>query len=658
MKNTLVFLFAYFTVFLSFAQNPCSSAAFDLGTDTTLNCAENYTIHAPVGFDSYQWGTGETIDSISVSQSGTYNCTANLLGTNVVINGDFSSGNTGFQSDYVVGTGGSWGQLSLEGTYAVTSNSNNVHTNFASCFDHTSGNSSGSMMAINGSSVANIEIWRQTINVQPNTEYQFSTWGMTVTPDNPGQLKFSINGTQVGNMMQLSSTLCNWQEFHTTWNSGSATTAVIAIVNLQTATSGNDFAIDDIAFQPICSYQDSIMVTMPPFPQITVSPTQTICSGDTIDITAQSTSAITNYSWNAGTYAGATISVHPMTQETYTVVGTDDNGCNSQPEDVVVNVNPLPVITMQGQDTVCAETQTVIHAQSSIPNSSFDWKYNHSSSNSLVITPSASSDYVLQITSPLGCAQTDTFHITTFGPLDVTISGDTVLCDGDQSILHATSNLSNTQFVWQPSNMNANVLQVTTSDTGWVYLKGTQPECGTKIDSVRITIGQSPVITAPQNDTLCLGDAVTVSATSDVPGAIITWMPSGAKGDKQTLSPQMTAQYYVQANDGNCYSEIDSFLIVVHQLCDLKVPNVFTPNGDGTNDYFHLIQSEGIKTLNCVIINRWGNQVNEFNIPGFQWDGENRQGNKVDDGVYFYKIKATLANGRELTKSGYVHLIK
>src|SRR5690606_8896089 len=153
---------------------------------------------------------------ITVSQPGTYWCISTDTLGNVVVNGDFSQGQTGFQSDYVPGTGGSFGLLSLEGTYAVTSNSNNVHTNFAFCYDHTQGNASGSMLVVNGASAASQNVWRQIVNVQPNTTYIFSIWAMSVVSSNPGQLLFSVNGIPLGNTFTLSPTTCLWQQYSVT----------------------------------------------------------------------------------------------------------------------------------------------------------------------------------------------------------------------------------------------------------------------------------------------------------------------------------------------------------------------------------------------------------------------------------------------------------
>ncbi|MEZ4906990.1 MAG: hypothetical protein R2771_04975 [Saprospiraceae bacterium] len=67
--------------------------------------------------------------------------------------------------------------MSHEGTYSVTSNPNNVHTNFVNMYDHTEGNSSGLMMVVNGDTHPNTIVWQQDISVTPNKWYDFSAWG-------------------------------------------------------------------------------------------------------------------------------------------------------------------------------------------------------------------------------------------------------------------------------------------------------------------------------------------------------------------------------------------------------------------------------------------------------------------------------------------------
>jgi hypothetical protein len=166
------------------------------------------------------------------------------ISSNIVTNSNFQSGNTGFSSSYVY----SAGNLVTEGKYDVNTNPRNDHANFSICGDHTSG--SGNMMVINAATVAGVSVWCQTVAVNINTTYTFSTWIASVHTSNPAILQFSINGVNLGSPFTASSTTCNWQQFCETWDSNGNTSATICIVNQNTAAGGNDFALDDIQMGP------------------------------------------------------------------------------------------------------------------------------------------------------------------------------------------------------------------------------------------------------------------------------------------------------------------------------------------------------------------------------------------------------------------------
>jgi len=193
--------------------------------------------------------------------SGSYQVTVTALSTdNLIVNGDFSAGATGFTSDYIPGTGGAFGLLSLEGQYAVSTNPLLTHTNFANCNDHSPG--TGNMMVVNGAGVANQNVWCQDVSVAPNTNYGFSAWIASVVASSPAQLQFSVNGVIIGGTFNASPATCNWTEFFQVWNSGPTGLAQICIVNQNTALSGNDFAIDDIFFSEVCEATASVNVTL------------------------------------------------------------------------------------------------------------------------------------------------------------------------------------------------------------------------------------------------------------------------------------------------------------------------------------------------------------------------------------------------------------
>lgn len=111
----------------------------------------------------------------------------------------------------------------------------------------------------------------------------------------------------------------------------------------------------------------------------------------------------------------------------------------------------------------------------------------------------------------------------------------------------------------------------------------------------------------------------------------------------------------LSATNGNC---TDTMSVVIHVESDsfIFAPNFFSPNNDGSNDFFQLISYQGITSLTCVILNSWGNVMAEFNSPDFAWDGTNQAGNLASDGVYFYNIFATGSDGQEYNLQGFFHL--
>lgn len=232
------------------AANAAPTTACSLTDATVSQCTSSMVLNVDAGYTNYTWSTGATSNSITVTTSGTYWWETVRYDEDAVVNGDFentSNHYTGFTSSYTKNTS----SLVGEGTYAVLKDAHSEHSSFATFNDHTKNDGTGYMMVVNGSSTANVTVWSESISVQTNTTYVFSVWGTSVTTASPGILNFSINGTLLGNIT-LTSTLGSWQNFTVRWSSGSSTTATIGIVNQNTASSGNDFALDDISFAPVC----------------------------------------------------------------------------------------------------------------------------------------------------------------------------------------------------------------------------------------------------------------------------------------------------------------------------------------------------------------------------------------------------------------------
>lgn len=241
-------------------------AVCNLSADETIKvCARSVDLNVDPGEENFTWNTGAKTSSITVSESGNYWWEVVSLARNTVTNSFFSSGNAGVSSSYTyvapTASTGPFGAVTQDGTYTVTTSPSIGQSLFKTFGDHTSG--SGGMMVVNGASKPEVMIWNQNITVEPNTSYVFSIWGASATAGNPGKLAFSINGKQIGNI-QLSSATGYWQNFTVYWTSNTDTQAAIAIVNKNTASNGNDFALDDIVFAPVC--RKNFAVTLDPKP--------------------------------------------------------------------------------------------------------------------------------------------------------------------------------------------------------------------------------------------------------------------------------------------------------------------------------------------------------------------------------------------------------
>jgi gliding motility-associated-like protein len=88
------------------------------------------------------------------------------------------------------------------------------------------------------------------------------------------------------------------------------------------------------------------------------------------------------------------------------------------------------------------------------------------------------------------------------------------------------------------------------------------------------------------------------------------------------------------------------------------IPNVFSPNGDGNNDFWNFIDLEFVDFIELTVLNRWGNVVFE-QMDGIPvWDGKLPNGGDATEGVYFYKYMLQGKDGSQHEGHGYMQLIR
>ncbi len=121
--------------------------------------------------------------------------------------------------------------------------------------------------------------------------------------------------------------------------------------------------------------------------------------------------------------------------------------------------------------------------------------------------------------------------------------------------------------------------------------------------------------------------------------------------------------YYVTAIDSVGNESLPSNVVCVDNCPDYRLPNVFTPNGDGPNDLFRPFEYRYIARIDMVIVDRWGTVVFQTTDPDINWNGKNLQGKDVAEGVYYYKcVVYELRVDGEVPSadilSGYIQIIR
>ena len=157
---------------------------------------------------------------------------------NLISNGDFSLGNTGFTSQYQYIAHGP----NNPDEYGVIKNpSKDMRSGYASFGDHTTG--SGLMLFVDGAG-SRTRFWSENIPLQANTDYNFIGWVRTLGDVNPPTLRFLENTTQIG--VDFHVIISNdWQKFEVPFHSSINTIVSLSIVDLNTVAHLNDFVVDD-----------------------------------------------------------------------------------------------------------------------------------------------------------------------------------------------------------------------------------------------------------------------------------------------------------------------------------------------------------------------------------------------------------------------------
>ncbi len=540
------------------------------------------------------------------------------------------------------------------------------------------------------------------------------------------------------------------------WNFGSANVlsgSGAGPYQISFPNSGQD-SISVIASSPGCSGNASQSVTISNNPVASFSLPPNVCTGDSLQISFNGTAGPTaTYNWNfgggqihSGSGAGPyTASWQNPGLATVTLT-VDDNGCLSQPNSLQVNVAPIPV-AVAGNDTAVCPGYPVFLGSAGQAGYTYQWSPSTGLNDPTIANPTATinnagnvsvdNDYILKVTSPIGCSSTDAVKVIinpgilvdfvtppgkcmNGNSFDFSIqgsypSGSTFQWNFGSNANPATSNLPTPQGVTFNALGNHNVV-----------LNATSGSCSMPSVSHAIEIYPEPVFDfsadnlqacSPLNaDMTLITDStytytwqISNGPTSNAPEPLFTLTTPGQfdvsltgitnNGCKATvtkrkyltvhavptaqftptpkvasitapiisfLNESINAQTYywdfgdsttghfvneshtyaktgtyeimlIATNAGGCIDTTRGF-IEINEGMEFFIPNSFTPNGDGVNDFF---QGYGIniKDIEMSIYDRWGKKIYETSEYFKPWDGRIKE--TVQNDVYVYRILVT-----------------
>ncbi len=416
-------------------------------------------------------------------------------------------------------------------------------------------------------------------------------------------------------------------------------------------TSGSYYVTSVDGICPATS--DTIVVTVNPTPaaSFTLDGDSTICEGSCVNITADQT---TNFSWLLpDTSVLTTQTIAACSTGVYSLSVTE-NGCvGTETINIIVAPLPaLPVITLNGPDVICEGESALLQSSYATGNQwSIDGATIAGSVGNAHLT-FVGGLFTVTYTNGLGCSATSLGQLITIkptSPLVISASSDTLICGNNPQPVLLTASPGFITYDWSTNEVTDTI---TISTEGVYTVTGTNQYGCETTSSITFVIApnfeldiNSPVYFDDYNVTINGGTDGSINLTVN---PIATYTYSWSNGQStEDLSNIPAGSYTVTVTNEFGCSEVGS--IVVKEPEAIKLPNTFSPNGDGYNDFYVIKGIQGYPNSQLDIFNRWGNLV--YSKKGYtnDWNGVSNNGNELPDGTYFIVVDLNM-EGKENVK--------
>jgi gliding motility-associated-like protein len=351
---------------------------------------------------------------------------------------------------------------------------------------------------------------------------------------------------------------------------------------------------------------------------------------------------------------------------------TDINGCKNKTVQYI-HITPIPGISVfPAVDTLCQGSIAVLTA---FTTDSISWSPTTNidciNCDTVHVNPPITTSYIAKAINGYGCRSSDTALVKVFTPINLVVyPADTTICPG-QTIRYNTNMPGNT--LWSPSTfLNNNkirnpIAKPTTAITYTVTVKDSVG-CFTDTAFAVVNMHLTPTVDAGTDQILPYYNTFTLNPAYGNDVVEYKWTPAADLSCSTCPSPSgvalITQDYKIEVKNINGCKASDTVRIFINCLnANLLMPNAFTPNNDGKNDYFYPITRGYRMVKTFIVYNRLGNKVFERsnflpNIQSLGWDGRTKDSKNRDTEVFAWFMEAECDLGSMNTSIGTVILIR
>ncbi|HNO04260.1 MAG TPA: gliding motility-associated C-terminal domain-containing protein [Flavobacteriales bacterium] len=371
------------------------------------------------------------------------------------------------------------------------------------------------------------------------------------------------------------------------------------------------------------------------------------------------------YFWVPG--GGTTEDLLVFAPGDYTLQVTDGFGCTATSDAATVLLQNFTQPLEATGDSICAGDTLVLSATGS---GTITWYADEALTDPLAtgaayIGGGQLASDTLYVTQTEGdCTGPALPVVVSVGPTPGTlvISGDTLLCEGDDLSLFASASGA-TFYQWATPQGTASTQSYTLNSIG-VGASGAYVclplinACPGSPAAVVVLVQSPPAVPVISGaSALCEGEPLVLHVNGS--SGEFTWYgPDGAAigagPDWSGVAQNGEATYTVVADGGTCPDVQGSFTVLVDD-CSIIIPNIFTPNGDGQNDQF-ILEGGATTAFHLRLFNRWGQEVRFIQATQhLSWDGRDEDHQTLPDGVYYFELME-LRSGQTIPHTGYIQL--